>query len=247
VNDRAPWDCPQSRRSRRRGRGSAALLPARTARPPGVGGDVDQPVAQRARQAGAIGPPGAPQRRLVLHPQPHALVRAHRRADRGCGARTVKRKGKRHGRAAALTRGSEDLAMQCSDLVRNKAGTPARRLHGARRGGRNCGMEGRGKGIDSVGNRFMFHYVLIFSDSQSPLRPNKEEAAPSARNRPDQSLTSIPPRQRRHRLRRNVGIVLVHVDHPAPDMAVIAAVEEIDHQADHRPAGEQQLAYSPTG
>ena len=37
------------------------------------------------------------------------------------------------------------------------------------------------------------------------------------------------------------GVVLVDLDHAAADMAVAAAVEEVDHQPDHRPAGEQPM------
>jgi hypothetical protein len=144
-----------------------------------VGGDVDQPMPQRARQAGAIGPPGAPECFAILHPQPHALVRRiGQRIGRG-GAHTVKRKGKRHGRAAALTRGSEDLAMP--DLVRNKAGTPC--LH-AREGGGTARTDG--KGIDSVE-----HCVPLMFSLPAIRNRLREEESPTLTGR--QSLTSIPP------------------------------------------------------
>src|SRR3546814_13631191 len=47
---------------------------------------------------------------------------------------------------------------------------------------------------------------------------------------------------RRHRLRRCVGIILVHLHDPAADMAARPAVEEIDEQADRGPDQEEDDA-----
>src|SRR3546814_1229128 len=48
-------------------------------------------------------------------------------------------------------------------------------------------------------------------------------------------------RHRRHRLRRGVGIVLVHVDDAAGDVAPAVAVEEVDDEPDASPDRKHQL------
>ncbi len=66
-------------------------------------GNVDQPVAQRCRQARLIRPPAQPDRPSILDPQPAAIA---------LRAAPIERQGQRQRRPAAFARRSKYLAMQ---------------------------------------------------------------------------------------------------------------------------------------
>jgi general stress protein 26 len=107
-------------------------------------GDMDQPVAQRARQAGAIRPPGLPQGGAILHPQPRPLIPQR-------GALVFQRQGK--GRAGTVLRAGKQLGM---------AGLAG----GKRERGRQRGNNGWGN--SSHANRDL--YVLIMFRSAELAR-----------------------------------------------------------------------------
>ena len=76
--------------------------------------DMDQPVAQPFRQAGAIGAPGQPDGAAFLHPQHRApILRLGQRPRFGPGAAQLVERERQCGRPArAIARGSENLAVQ---------------------------------------------------------------------------------------------------------------------------------------
>ena len=79
--------------------------------------NMDQSVAQRLWQAGAIGATGKPERRLVLHPQPGALV---------C-RQLILRQSQGQRRASTLAGGRENLTVaRGSGPIRGKTGGPCR-------------------------------------------------------------------------------------------------------------------------
>lgn len=76
-------------------------------------GNMDQPVAQRARQAGAIGPSSLAQGRPILHPQPRPLIPCH-------SALICQGQGK--GRRGTVLRAAEQFDMGSSASSGSKRG-----------------------------------------------------------------------------------------------------------------------------
>src|SRR3546814_3575991 len=83
----------------------------------------------------------------------------------------------------------------------------------------------------------------VWSSDLSPGRAPRPKALSDGQRKGGRSPLSLFG-DRRHRLRRCVGIILVHLHDPAADMAARPAVEEIDEQADRGPDQEEDDARS---
>src|SRR3546814_19003130 len=81
----------------------------------------------------------------------------------------------------------------------------------------------------------------VWSSDLSPGRAPRPKALSDGQRKGGRSPLSLFG-DRRHRLRRCVGIILVHLHDPAADMAVRPAVEEIDEQAYSGPDPEEDDA-----